>query len=164
MSNEIAAAIITVAGGFFASIGTLAVTRAMEQRHLEVISPSRRDGLIGKWEGVVHQDGEPGQKPLDFPLNVTIEKVGRKVVKGTSHFSLIVENEAPRGADLSLYGGFIPDRFLTLNYMNKEKAQQFGYLILELSPDGNQLEGRFVGYGPRAKKLVHGTVELMHQN
>ncbi|HEU5381904.1 MAG TPA: hypothetical protein VFV38_41320, partial [Ktedonobacteraceae bacterium] len=58
------------------------------------------------------------------------------------------------------------DRFLTLEYTLGEPlgAIQFGFTLLEFTPDGQALRGGFVGYGALVTRgVVTGTVCLQRQ-
>lgn len=60
-----------------------------------------------------------------------------------------------------LKGGLRYDRFLKLDYKNtNESAIQFGSIMAQLSDDGHELEGQFLGYGAVSRRIVHGTFHV----
>ncbi len=60
-----------------------------------------------------------------------------------------------------LRGGFLFDRFLRMEYKNtKGHVVQFGSVVLELLAEGDELDGRYAGYGSISSTLVSGTVRL----
>jgi hypothetical protein len=77
-------------------------------------------------------------------------------VKGDIYFSY--DN---RRYHINVIGGFYLLQFLKLEYTNaKHATRQFGSFVLELSPDSTDMEGCFVGYGNRNKKVISGPVEF----
>src|SRR4051812_20744640 len=63
------------------------------------------------------------------------------------------------------------ERFLLLLSQGRRKALdgkwqgtlQFGSMMLELTPDGQELKGRFVAYGVLSQRLIYGSIELTKQ-
>lgn len=63
--------------------------------------------------------------------------------------------------EFTFQGGFLYERFLRLNYASKNKHRiQFGSIILELSPSGETMSGKFVGYGVFWQQILSGRVDL----
>lgn len=60
-----------------------------------------------------------------------------------------------------LRGGFLHDRFLRLEYENRDNAAiQFGSVVAELSADGKTISGGYIGFGAQSQRIVTGTIAL----
>jgi hypothetical protein len=81
--------------------------------------------------------------------------VGRRKISGTGTL------RGKERKDMLFEGGYKNDRFLELHYRNEDEGViQFGTLIFELSDEGSILIGKFLGFGPKYRKLVAGSVEM----
>ena len=61
---------------------------------------------------------------------------------------------------LDFTGGFLHEQFVKLDYNNPDSdIMQFGCYVAKLitTSDRKTLDGRFVGYGPDTRDIVHGT-------
>jgi hypothetical protein len=158
MDSTILAAII---GGFStlgAGIVAVLVTRVVDNPMGFKKNP-RQAALAGHWDGIVHQEGGLGDYHITFQLKPT----GR-TVRGEGRVSFISQN-ANINELLTFSGGFVHDRFLKLEYEMEAQpgSVQFGFTLLELSPNGQTLSGPFLGYGARTRDLIKGTLELHRQ-
>ena len=86
---------------------------------------------------------------------------------GTNHIGEGYLHDAFQSGDLlqpfTVCGRFVHDRFLKLEYTFGEPLGviQFGFTLLEFTPDGQTLSGHFLGYGGLVTKgMVTGTVYL----
>jgi hypothetical protein len=68
---------------------------------------------------------------------------------------------APSGVKekLDLAGGFYKDRFVRLNYQNRDR-EQLGVIFLEFGPNSDLLSGTYAGYSPRRATVLAGKVDL----
>lgn len=67
---------------------------------------------------------------------------------------------------LQIKGGFIDgdENYLKLEYSDTNPlVLRYGTIIFNLTPDGEALEGRFVGYAPEPRKLIYGKIDLTKQ-
>ncbi len=161
MDSTIVAAII---GGIFtigASIGTFAITRIFDSNLLLVTRNVRQKSLTGQWKGPVHQEGGIQGTPIDIQLALTLRST-RRVVRGEGFFTGAFQNQT-FNTTMTILGGFVHERFLKLEYEYKSELVQFGFVLLELSPDGRTLEGQWMGFGPISRKLVSGSMQLHKQ-
>lgn len=157
MDSTILASLIggfaTVAAGIIAVI----VTRMLDNP-LGLSKNERQAALTGLWSGIVDVErGLGGQQQIA----VTLKSTGRTVRgKGT------VRGHLPSGEEISepivLVGGFVHDKFLKMEYEMEAQlgSIQFGYTLLELSPNGHILDGLFLGHGATSRILVSGSVHL----
>jgi len=154
-------AILTaIIGGVFtvgASIVAVIVTRLFDNP-MGFKKNVRQAALIGHWDGAVHQEG--GQ---EYHIALQLKSRGRTirgegVVHGLYQGGNITE-------PLTVFGGFIHDRFLKIEYTMEAQlgSIQFGFSLLELSPDGRTLSGSFLGYGALTRGLIHGTLHIQKQ-
>lgn len=132
-----------------------------DERDLLVIEAGRKEALTGAWNGHFEQNlGPGGETPLHGSILLELVRPTRKLVKGNATFTAVIDGKH-LPATIHFEGGFRNDRFAALNYVNMDKATvHFGHFLLELSPDGRKLTGKFLGYGFISETLVEGTVEL----
>lgn len=63
--------------------------------------------------------------------------------------------------EVRLRGGLVHERFLKTEYRVLDRGSiQLGSMLLEMSGDGRELVGPYVGYGAHSQRLVHGTVRI----
>lgn len=160
MDDTIIAALI---GGVFTVVGPVAtflVIRYVDNRDKQVMPFGRRAIMTGKWSGTTVQEfGD--YSSLDLPI--VLEAVAnRKTIKGEFRVQYPKHENRPAHEDeFSFKGGFLYDRFLQLDYISKAEGRiQFGSAILELSPSGEVLLGRYAGYGAFSKQIVAGYFKL----
>ena len=146
MDPVVVAAIIGGCAAVAAPVITLLVKKALDERRLRPVPARWARALPGNWDGTVQ---EAGLSPYKITLNFELRG---KLIKGTGTFET---------RTIEVTGSFYDDRFLRLDYKNKDPAIiQYGLAILELLPTANKLEGKFLGYGPIAKRLVAGGITL----
>jgi hypothetical protein len=118
------------------------------------ISNDRRKILQGTWTGVVSQClAETTVRTLNVDLDLNIK--GRKI-QGTG-----ILNTGELLFHVVLNGSFRNDRFLKMDYQNKDvNVVQFGSFVFHLSDDSKELIGRFVGYGQISRSIVYGSCQF----
>ena len=63
--------------------------------------------------------------------------------------------------EIHLVGSLEKGHLLKLEYKAKNpEVTQFGFLILDLSANGQKLSGRFLSYSKQLEHLTYGNVEL----
>ena len=63
------------------------------------------------------------------------------------------------GGEFRIKGGLFANEFLKLEYWSKDISRgQFGTIVLHFV--GDELKGRFIGYGAVRGKLVDGQISL----
>ncbi|MEL6554070.1 MAG: hypothetical protein AAFQ63_11490 [Cyanobacteria bacterium J06621_11] len=160
MDPTIVAAVI---GGVCTVVGPVTVflvTRHVDNRDKNIMPLGRRAVMTGQWHGTTTP--ESGNYS-SIELSVILRAIAnRKTIKGEFRVQYPDYENSPAQADeFSFQGGFLHDRFLQLDYISKAEGRiQFGSIILELSPSGEALVGRYVGYGAFSKQVVAGRVEL----
>lgn len=150
---EIISASVTILGTIFALI---AYFFPLPPPYIH-IAGERKQALRGEWIGTAAQRDAPYTHNVTATINASTH-----IVTGES--KLTITNVMPHQllGRLTFRGGFAHDRFLKLEYQFEDKPGlvQFGALILELSPDAQHLDGRFIGYGATSQHLVWGEVHL----
>jgi len=117
-------------------------------------SRARPQSVSGKWTGHFLQETGPmrlrGTDRLDVDFNVKQKKVrGLMLLHSGEIFSLNVQ------------GALEYDSYLRLNYDNRNRdMKHFGCLVFKLSPRGDELEGRYLGFGVQAQAIVSGKIYL----
>ncbi|SRR6266567_2651419 len=151
--------IASIIGGVFtigASIGTFAITRLFDGNSLPVTKNVRQISLTGSWEGTIHQEAGPNGTPIDSSARMRVKST-RRTVRG----ECIIAWPDREPQHVSLVGKFVYAQFLRMEYEvnNEPEAVQFGFILAELSPNGQILEGRFLGFGAASRNLVGGTFQ-----
>lgn len=130
------------------------------QLFMDVKKHARQAALTGNWDGMVRHE----VKKLDYHVTLQLKLAGR-TIRGTGYL-----HDAHQSGDLTqsvtVSGRFVYDRFLKLEYTLEEPpgAIQFGFALLEFTPDGQALSGPFLGYGALVTRgMVTGTVHLERQ-
>lgn len=160
MDSTIIAGII----GGVCTLGGALLTFILTRRHPDhdrpYISHRNRQLVKGHWEGKASVDAIPNLPPIEYTVSARITASSRVIrAEGTLH-SQFGGREITDVIDI--FGSLAYDRFLKLEYRAKERPDviQFGYLILELSANGQILDGRFLSYSPHLQNLVYGIVKL----
>jgi len=163
--KEILTAII---GGLF-SLAAAYVTWRLSRRPPEVggfadIPETRIEGARGVWRGTLSQAEYPGG-PVESRLEMTLD-VKRATIVGD--LTVIARFEAHlhgRSEDVTIQlrvrGGFYTDSLVKLDYKNTTPGiLQFGTMILQLDARSSHMDGRLVGYGSYAERVIHGVLSL----
>jgi hypothetical protein len=159
MDSTIIASIIGGVCAIGAALVTFFLTRKPNNEN-PYINPNRQRKLKGQWEGFAHSDAIPQLPSLDYRMFARITATTRDI---QAEADMQFQHQGQTINDhLEVNGKLAYDRFLKLEYEVKDKPEaiQFGFLILELSSDGQKLYGRYLSYGARLQQLVHGIVEL----
>jgi len=149
MTPEVFAALIggltTLAGVIISPI----ISKYIENRSFYPISRDRRKKMAGKWIGRVDQyDKDVITRSFVVELDLSVKG---KEVRGTG----VVNSEGLHR--VSLKGFFRNDRFLKMDYHNMDESiVQFGCFVFSLGDDSKTLDGKFVGYGHVANRIVNG--------
>ncbi|MBU1101949.1 MAG: hypothetical protein KKA84_16250 [Bacteroidetes bacterium] len=123
----------------------------LTRKPFKVITRGRQYSLEGLWKGKYTQDNKTGGNKLEGEMRLSLSP-GRKKVIG---IVTITSYYYKKDYEFIVDGGFKADRFLFLNYWNKnDSVTQFGNIILELTSNAEILKGRFIGYGPESEKIV----------
>lgn len=158
MDPAIIAAII---GGVCAVLGpivTLLITRYLDNRDKLTMSTGRKAIISGQWKGKISQvNDRAGAAPITVKFIAKRKKVyGLTLIQYPSD-----GHKAAYDAEFEFEGGFLYESYLRLDYVSKTRHRiQFGAIVLELSPTGEKLSGKFVGYGAFSKDIISGHVEL----
>ena len=124
--------------------------RYFETRVFYPISADRCKILEGVWKGTVNQELN-GAIFRNFDVDLDLAVTGRKIT-GSGVIN------AGQLYYVSLDGSFRNDRFLKMDYHNRDlNILQFGSFIFHLSDDSAELTGKFVGYGHISKTVFYGS-------
>jgi hypothetical protein len=160
MDSTIVVAIIGSATTILSPIATFLGTRYFDNRDKLVMTFGQRAEMTGEWRGTTNQ--ETGEySSISFPTVVTVVAKG-KIITGKFRLQLPEHGGIPAQEDhFTFQGGFLYDRFLQFDYISTDKRRvQFGSIILELSPYGDGLSGRYAGYGAFSEQIIAGSLEL----
>ena len=117
--------------------------------------------ISGDWQGCAlqekstHLDGQT--LTIDMNLSAT-----RKAIKGSLTFHWDSANPANiQAVKLNLSGGFIQDSYVMLDYRGtKINVIRYGIILLEFMPTSREMVGRFLGFGPESRSIIHGTFQV----
>jgi hypothetical protein len=129
--------------------------------HIEALLASTSDlgprEIGGLWTGVVRAEHHNPRFP-EVAIRMEFRWAGR--VEG---FAVLEAGE--HSVRLKFVGDFKYDRYLMLTYeADTQSMMQFGAAILCLNGVGDQLEGRYAGYGAIHDTIVYGGVTLVRQS
>jgi hypothetical protein len=121
----------------------------------------RRRALHGRWRGSFVQNMPGGRGEASLVLDI---KAGLRIITGDVAYDGSAEIGGTvhqmQGA-FTVRGGFIHDRFLKLDYRQKDRdVVQFGSVVLDLHPDGRTLTGKGVGFGSKTRMIVAVEISL----
>lgn len=158
MNPTIIASIIAAASTVLTPLITFFVIRAYDNKSLSIISKDRKKTLIGMWSGLAVQDMDT-RGEIEYPLTVKIS-ASSKIVEAKTRIMYHDDIHNPV-VEFIVKGGFSYERFLKLDYYSENRgAVHFGSMVLELSADAKELNGKFVGYGLRSQYIVTGKIQL----
>lgn len=158
MDSTIIAAIIGALSTVGAAVGTLVFTRLGDNMSFTPTNV-RQITLVGQWEGIVHQQGSAD--PYDLRIAITLKST-RRAIRGEGTVHGATQNQVIT-QPIVIIGKFVHDRFLKIEYEMRDHPGviQFGFSLLELSPDGQTLDGRFLGFGALISRgPVWGTLQM----
>lgn len=152
--------LITVISTVITIISILIATYQVYQNSKDYInfSSKRRKAIEGKWAGTYSQNNKISDTHVEGEFAVDLKIRGKRVIGiiDVKTPSLSVEDRI-----LIVEGGFRDERFLSLSYKNKQgEIMQFGYMMFELSPNGKNLKGKFLGFGPESEQVISGDTIL----
>jgi hypothetical protein len=123
-------------------------------------SGSRISALNGRWKGNNIQafNGEVSKIPLSMLLNIKQSKVSGEI-------EILLPDIKDSDRKFNASGNFYADRYLQLQYLNKNgKLYSFGDYLLELSANGSELSGKFIGFGAESNKIIAGEIFYKKEN
>jgi len=124
---------------------------------------ARRNSLFGKWSG--HMEQKVGAECVLASHSMNLEFIkGSTATSGSMKLEYLSANETeldekPIQAEVIniIYDG----RILKCDYVNKDdNVIHFGTIYGELSANGRQIKGEFIGYGLISEQLVAGSIIL----
>jgi hypothetical protein len=117
--------------------------------------------LTGRWSGYTDQDVGPEEPAQRFWLSMTLF---------SSHEYFFGELDMTYGDDfdnpernsvrLNIHGTIQAGRFLLAQYENQQALHHCGQAFLEFHREGQELTGRFMGFGIQSQKIVNGAIVL----
>jgi len=110
----------------------------------------------GRWLGTIWAE-HPDPKFAESALEITFRWAGRVEGYGTI-------STGEQRIELRFDGDFNYERYLMVTYKSNTKAMMlFGAALLRLAGTGDELNGRYVGYGAVNDAFVYGRVNLKRQ-
>ena len=140
--------------------GSIEKLEKLLERHIRELLDSTSDlgprEIAGVWVGSIQAE-QPNAMFPDNRLEMRFRWAGR--VDG-----LGIINAGPHSIQLHFVGDFEHDRYLMLTYRGASPSMmQFGAAMLWLDGMGQQLHGRYLGYGAVSDTMVYGRVTLVRQ-
>ena len=159
MESTFTVALIGATATIIAPVLTLFIKSRTEQKQLVAITVGRKTVLSGGWGGNILQRDNLHGSITEYPLSLSVE-IKNKIVVGVAKWEI---SDSINKAEI--VGGFYCERFLKFEYKNIDSSKlSFGYMILELSTNGDELNGAFLGYAPISGRLTSGDVKLKKCN
>ncbi|MFG6102044.1 hypothetical protein U2F10_07310 [Leptothoe sp. EHU-05/26/07-4] len=126
----------------------------IDERPFQSIPIRRIRAIQGTWRGVAKFNEE--EHGREIKLEGTVKTIRRKCL---GYFR--TENETGVIGHFHLEGIPLDYRYFKFDYRDKDqRIIRHGSMILMLSSDARQLNGRFIGYSVAIEDLIFGTVTL----
>jgi len=111
------------------------------------------------WEGNIVQELEGEDNKLIMPCRLNFTKKFRRLT-AELNYNTPEYISIPSGK-LILKGGFYKGQILKMDYRNIDsEVLQYGTFYIEIGTFCKELSGRFCGYGPLNKMVIHGKIFL----
>ncbi len=162
--GALATIIAAIASPYFAN----KVQEQKKSKYMPVAPIARQNALFGTWSGVMDQKNGIADVLNKHTLTLYFTKGSNPIIgkmklefKTTGHRFLDQDIFTEAKIVNTVYDG----RIFKCDYINKDdNATHFGTLYGELSPNGKEITGEFLGYGLISKQFVSGAIELIKQN
>ncbi len=146
------------------SIGVAVFQILDSKKEFISLSRGRQSAINGKWTGTFRQDNLVNEKELVGTMMINLKTKG-KLVKGFGEYGGKYGDQFSYRENILLKGGFKHDRFLVLDYYNKnDQKTHFGHYILELSSEGDQLKGKLIAYGNKSEAVIAADILLRKES
>lgn len=146
--------------GIIGPLVTLKAKDHLDTKKMPLIDECRQGALTGKWYGIIHEDAEQHQFRTGIKMTLQLVSTERSII-GTAESTIEMPDGSSAPYKFSFKGPFRHNRFAHLEYCNADgSVLQFGTLVVELSDGGLELTGKFVGYGSRSGRIIHGNVRF----
>lgn len=157
MRKEILIALIGAFTTIAAPIVTIAASEYVKNMDYKEIGDDKtRSAIEGRWAGVIKQ--VLFDEPVSIPIEFDFKPSGKTVVGDAV---ILYDGKT---IPLSVEGHFPVERFLTLNYRNKNDIKlHFGSIAAGFNANADKIVGRYVGYGHINDSLIDGVIELSKQ-
>ncbi|HVJ68737.1 MAG TPA: helix-turn-helix transcriptional regulator [Caulifigura sp.] len=113
----------------------------------------------GLWYASGVQERGTGRRPLNFTFKLVFKLDGAQL---TGRFAVdYADRDRPLNWRFVTSAHYRVDRYLQVECETDNPAiLNFNTWILQMNPEGDTLTGRYVGFGPRTRDLVFGTLTL----
>lgn len=153
-TSVILAAAIT---GIIGPTITIIIKRLFDEKFYPKADKERINHLEGKWFGQFKQFvGKDVYRDLEVISDLSIK--GKKV-SGKAVY-IFVDGKY---TELKLYNGSFNGHILKIEYEGNLGVFHRGSMILEMNPNGDKLNGRFIGYSPNFKQIIGGDISMGKQ-
>jgi len=145
-----------------------------ENKGLSDIDQGRRLRIDGIWDGNGYQEFAKAEVPklkalnvadiimlpgggaaINYPAHLDLKVQGKKIFGDLEITAKIGKKHVEKKFRLT---GNLADRdYIRLDYKTNETGTiEFGTILVELDPSGNELKGMFVSFGPITRTIVGG--------
>lgn len=122
--------------------------------NIEHEATSRVGTVNGTWKGTIHQDHYMGGGQIEYPVELKLKVSDKGKFEGSVSIVL-----PPGDSYFRLTGGFLYEHFIQFSYHSTDPGTiQFGASVLELNPVGDQMRGKWIGFGAQSQAIVNGEV------
>lgn len=154
MDPVILAALIGSISTILSPILIIFIKTWIDERPLQAIPIKRIKAAEGTWKGVAQFNEKENTR--EVKLECTVKTVRRKCLG-----QLRMEDSTGPISQFRVEGIPLDYRYFKVDYKDEDqRILRHGSMILRLSSDANQLNGRFIGYSIIIEDLIFGTITL----
>lgn len=118
--------------------------------------------LTGRWSGYTVQDEGPEGERVRYDVGMRLDASNEYFIgEMTLNYGDDLEYPARNSVHLNIHGSIQGGRFIIAQYDNPLMPHHCGQAFLESQRDGNELVGRFMGFGIQTQRIVTGTIVLL---
>ena len=163
MDSTIIASIIGAIATIVAVIISPFIVSGIGKRKKEKFTPistlADKQLLYGRWIGVYDQKSGKEEFQNEHKA-IILFTPNSEDLSGTIKLSLYGNSE--KIVDLYLVNTILEDRVFKSDYVNKNvKALHFGTILGEVSGNGNEINGKFLGYGIDSERVIVGNIKFI---
>lgn len=134
------------------------IARSWTTRRFYPMSSDQRRVMSGSWVGTEIQEESVTLPEIESYVKFTLT-AHRKLIHG-EYYAQYEDGTWNLEANLKVRGGFLQERFLKFDYVNRDiSVQRFGTILLLWTPTGH-LEGSIVGFSAVNRAIMSGKIHL----
>jgi hypothetical protein len=155
----------TVVATFISPIITNRINERKKAKYVPSAPITRQNALYGMWDGSMDQKIGIGKVCNIHKLKLIFDD-GTNPMMGHLYINFKITNDEiiippDNSIEAKVINTLYDGRIMKIDYVNKDNnVVHFGTLYGELSADGKEINGEFLGYGLESEQFVSGKINL----